>query len=284
MLRRNDPAGGAKTPRMLANWKTRWSDAMRCLRWALVFLAGSQEQADRLAPPPRRVGVCFLLISAAGGAVLNFLYGQILHVTWDYYRILNWIIPSVLIALLFALVCYRPALTALLEMIPRVRRLPPWGRRACLMVLAGGICLAFNYGMGWQQDRSTLLGRPWQWLWPEPLFRVLVLSPMWGAWAMLALPQFHRPSDRTDAAARALAGAVNPISAAILLIAPLGGTLVYLRYLAPWHLLPPAVALAAALGLGSGLVHANGMNRRTLLAANAATQLLFLLAYVLVQR
>jgi hypothetical protein len=256
---------------------------MQCARWALVFLAGSQQRADRLAPPQGRVGVCLMLISVAGGAVLNFLYGQILHVTWDYYRILNWIIPSILIALLFALVYYRAALVALLEMIPRVRRLPPWGRRLCLVVLAGGICLAFNYGMGWQRDRPTLPGEAWQWLWPEPLFRILVLSPMWGAWAMLALPQFHHPTDRTDPAARLLAAGVNPISAALLLIAPLGGTLVYLRYLAPWHLLPPAVALAAALGVGSGLVHANGMNRRTLLAANATTQLLFLLAYVLVQ-
>ena len=43
-------------------------------------------------------------------------------------------------------------------------------------------------------------------------------------------------------------------------------------------------ALVAALGAGSGLVRLGGLNRRTLLAANAATQLLFLLAYVLVQR
>jgi hypothetical protein len=113
---------------------------------------------------------------------------------------------------------------------------------------------------------------------------VLLLTPVWGAWAMLALGQFHRPTPETDPPTRHFAGSVGPLATAGYLLVPLAGSLIYLNFLYPWHFIPPASALLGALAGGALMVRLRGgLRREAVLATNFLTQLFFLAGYLTVK-
>ncbi|HOD84883.1 MAG: hypothetical protein BWX88_04570 [Planctomycetes bacterium ADurb.Bin126] len=118
----------------------------------------------------------------------------------------------------------------------------------------------------------------WAWLYPLAVQRVLLLMPLWGAWAMIILTQFCRPCERTEPAVAAFARGCGAFTAAALMALPLGLSFVYLHYLGWWR---PAVPLAAALLGGLALCRLDGgLTRRALLASNFLTQLAFLVMYL----
>ena len=119
---------------------------------------------------------------------------------------------------------------------------------------------------------------PWAWLYPLAVQRVLLLMPLWGAWAMIIQTQFCRPCERTEPAVAAFARGCGALTAAGLMALPLALSFLYLHYLGWWR---PAVPLTAAILGGLALCRLDGgLSRRSLLASNFLTQLAFLLMYL----
>jgi hypothetical protein len=79
----------------------------------------------------------------------------------------------------------------------------------------------------------------------------------------------------------AFAAGCGPMTAALAMLIPLGGSLFYFSFLGWWQLVIPACTIPLAIAEGLGLCRLNkGLDRRVLLGANVATQLTFLLAYL----
>ncbi len=255
---------------------------------AFVFLTASSERL-RKADPQRfsRLSGAVMLLSIVWGLILVCLWELTSHITWlarpgpgllDE-RLVSSVICGA--AITFG-VSYRSA-AAFIETFSGNRRLLRW---FALAVLAATVATILYYAFRLSNpDRSTHLSQRWIWLWPRALCRVLLVTPVWGAWSMVVLGQFHRPDELTDGPARCFAGTAGPLSAAICLALPLAGTLIFLNFLHPWkHFVPPAVAIATAIGGGTLIVRMHGrLCRQALLAGNFLTQLGFLAAYLIVK-
>lgn len=117
-------------------------------------------------------------------------------------------------------------------------------------------------------------------IWPEAkMYRVLLLMPLWGAWAMTITVQFCRPTRATEPAVAAFASGCGPVIPAAWMGAALVATIQYFSYL-PWTQLSISAVAVASGVLGGPLLcrREGGLTRRALLASNALTQLAFLLA------
>jgi len=116
--------------------------------------------------------------------------------------------------------------------------------------------------------------RPW-----VKLYRVLILMPLWGGWAMVVIPQFRRLGAGADRVLAGFVGGCTPLAAAAVMGLLLGVTITYFNFL-PWEQLTiSAVTIITALAGGALLCRrAGGLSRKALLAANIITQLAFLLA------
>jgi len=190
---------------------------------------------------------------------------------WGWPHGLGWLIPAALCAAALAL--------------------RPGGRGPIVTALAltlgaVGVAAAINYAVRyWDPDWPTQLPQPWAWLWPRALYRVLILMPVWGAWALLALGRFRPPGDLTDAPTRRLVETTGPVRAAAMLAVPLAGTLVGLMFLRPaMRFVPPAGAVLAGLAGGAILARRRGhLGREVLLGANLLAQMGFLGGYLLVR-
>lgn len=289
---------------------------------ALLFLAASPRRLARHGSRRfERLGAVTMLLGLVWGLVLIALWDVIFPPAWRHS--LNWVMPAAACAVAMVAGPHRRAAMALIETAagrrPWQRRIveaaftagvsaivdlialarkPAWAARLArrwpamrqwkgwlgLATLAAGIGAILNHAVRVDPDWPTRLPQAWAWLWPRALYRVLLLTPVWGAWSMLALGQFHRPSARTDAPARHFAAGVSPLATAAWLAVPLAGSLIYLNFLFPWHFLPPVAAMLAALGGGTLIVRLRGgLSRAALLATNFLTQLAFLIAYVAVK-
>lgn len=124
--------------------------------------------------------------------------------------------------------------------------------------------------------------------WVRPggkVYRVLVLMPLWGAWSMLAVCQFCRPTRRTEPAVAAFARGCGPLATAGCMAVGLAMTIGYVGYLGLGaQLAIPAVTIAAAIISGLVMCRATGaLTRRGLLAGNLLTQIVFVLAFLAFQ-
>lgn len=133
---------------------------------------------------------------------------------------------------------------------------------------------------GFQPDWPHHLPPQWQWLRPRPMFRALLLGPLWGGWAMLIVPQFRRPGPRSEPAVAAFVAGCGPLVATGVLVALAAATTVYFNYLSWWQLTIPATTILAATAGGTWLMRRSGLCRDGLLAANWLTQIAFYAAYL----
>ena len=161
------------------------------------------------------------------------------------------------------------------------------GRDAQAAPAAAGVTVLLALAMlgleSGQPDYSDSL--PWFLHWiPRTMFRVLILGPLWGAWAMLIIPQFCRPTARTEPVVDAFIRGCGPMTAAACMLVPLAATLYSYRMYRQdgwWYLSIPAAPVLAAIFGGWALCRAEaGPTRRALLAANMLTQIAFILAYL----
>ena len=125
----------------------------------------------------------------------------------------------------------------------------------------------------------------WYLAWiPPTMFRTLILAPVWGAWAMLIIPQFYRPTQRTEPALRAMVRGCGPMTATACMLIPLAATLYSYRMYREfgwWWLSIPAAPIMAAIFGGWLLCRRDaGPTRRALLATNILTQIAFILTYL----
>ncbi len=254
---------------------------------SLLFLTASEQRVQKSDPKRFSQPACaMMLLNIAFGLILGGIWSTTYHVTWVLWRSLldHWaVFPSAVCGLVMVFVLYRQSAAALIEPLTGKSRPARW---IGLTMLAVGVYAILNYSFRQSNpDWPTQLPQQWSWLWPRPICRVLLLAPVWGAWSMVVLGQFHRPGDRTDPPAKYFAETVSPIASAACLSVPLAGSLLLLNFMSPWrHFIPPAAAVAAALAAGTLIVRQRGeISRKTLLATNFMTQLGFLVAYLIVR-
>jgi hypothetical protein len=128
--------------------------------------------------------------------------------------------------------------------------------------------------------------RPWlAWLRPEyDIHRVLLLAPLWGAWAMLIVGQFCKPNERTEPQVASMLRGCGAFTSAALMGLLTAVTLFYCpsREWTQWaQLTTPAATIVAAVAGGAVICRSqNGLRRNGLLCANVLVQLVFMLAYL----
>jgi hypothetical protein len=153
-------------------------------------------------------------------------------------------------------------------------------------VVAAAIGLLMFGAMLSMKHRAYHNEDPWPMVvaWARPnveLFRVLLLMPLWGAWAMLISCQFCKVSSRAGAATRAFVAGAGPFAAALLMGALLAVTILYFAFLPWWQLCISGVTIVAAVIGGVVFSRVNGgLDRDVLLATNLVTQIAFMLSYL----
>jgi hypothetical protein len=174
---------------------------------SLLFLTASEQRVQRFDPKRFSQPACaMMLLSVAFGLILVGSWSTAYHVMWvlrrdllDYWAIFS----SAVCGSMAVFILYRQSAAALIE--PVTGRSRP-GRWIGLAMLAIGVSVIINYSFRqWNPDCPTQLPLQWRWLWPIPICRVLLLTPVWGAWSMVVLGQFHRPGERTDPPAKCFA-------------------------------------------------------------------------------
>lgn len=137
-------------------------------------------------------------------------------------------------------------------------------------------------GLGPWRRESTWLPMWLAWVRPLEESPVLLLMPMWGAWAMMAVTHFCPIAPSAIPLAASYAKRQPVAATAVWMAIPLAGTLWELNFL--WGF----VAIPAAMALISGSVvsvilcrRAGGVRLATLRACNAMTQLAFLGGYLI---
>lgn len=216
--------------------------------------------------------------------MLSLGWGIFMAAAWDFTGwLFGWysgipLVPVVVVVAATVLWMYRRAVGALSEAVS--------GEDVYVRSLVGSVIvvtlsLALLGLKGWNPDWPRYLPPAWKWIRPRAMYRVLILAPVWGGWAMLITCQFCKPTKRTEAAVVAFAAGCGPVIAAVCMAVPLAGAIIYFNYL-PWTQLSiSAAAIFAAVVGGAALAKRNGgLNRKTLLGVNLMTQIVFILAYL----
>jgi len=189
------------------------------------------------------------------------------------------VLPAATVAGAFVLWPFRRASAALVEtLLPAESAARAFGAAVLVVLLTLALMSLQPYDYRRDAHLPDWIAwfRPW-----IKLYRVLLLMPLWGAWAMLITPQFTRPKADTEPAVAAFARGCGPLAAAAVMAALLAATITYFNFL-PWEQvgISGAAVIAATAGGVLCCQATGGLNRRALLAANVLTQLAFLLAYL----
>ncbi len=247
-------------------------------RPAYALLTASDERLGRLQPQRFRgawVGV--MLISLLCGVGLVGLWGAAWAIYGDYDIL---IMPALVTAAVFVLWPFREALVSLAEAIGGRN---PTARAASAAVLVLILIMCFMRMKSAPVYRHEyVLPAALAWIRPQQeLYRVLLLMPLWGGWAMLITCQFCKVSDRTEPAVAALAKGCGPLATAACMGMLLAATIMYFNFL-PWTQLSiSAAAIIAAVGGGLVLCKLVGdLKRNVLLGTNLLTQIAFILTYL----
>ena len=260
------------------------TDAIPVFRWltrrpAYMLLTADD---DALAEEsPRRFAFAW-----AGLMALSLAWGIGTVCLWDWSgKLFNWywgipLMPTAVVVTAIALWMFRRSLLALAGLLSGSSAAATLTSTVALVILV----LSLLGLQRWDEDYKTYLPELLRWLHPGASYRVLILMPVWGAWAMLVTVQFCRPGERTEPAVAAFARGCGPLTTALCMGALLATTILQFNFLPWWQLFIPVAAILAAIGGGLGLSwRTGGLTRQALLAANFLTQLTFLIAYLAVR-
>lgn len=188
-------------------------------------------------------------------------------------------VPAVATAAVFCLWLYRRSLVSTAEVLTPC---DAPARALVLSLLALAVVGIYSAFMGGEGIREFDLPPVVNWLRPyERHYRLLLLAPLWGAWAMIIGPKFCRISPAAEPAVTALAGGCGPFRAVLCMVLPWAGSVFYFQYLHwSWQFIIPIVTTIAAPAAVWICSRRQGLRRSTLLAANFLTQMVFLLTYM----
>jgi len=248
-------------------------------RPALMLLTARDRRLAAEAPERfRHAWMGLLGTSLVWGGVMVTLWG----LAWEVFGgVEPLVLPAMVATGAICLGLYRRALVAAARVLGGTEPASQ-AVAAATLVLAVGFSLL---GLGPYFHRWGDLRLP-QWLgWLLPHAkhsRVLLLMPLWGAWAMLIAGKFCRPTERTDARVAAFVRGCGALAAAVCMAVLMFVTTVYFQHLGMGsQVLILAVTAVAVVALGVGLCRrAGGPTRQSLLAANVLAQLAFVLAYL----
>jgi hypothetical protein len=244
----------------------------------IFMLAGD----DRLAAePPERFGRAWLSL-VVGSLLWGIVLANVWGISWTVFRDPDFLIMPA--ASTLALYCLWPFKRAVVALGRQLGGRSGEGRTAAVAVVVVVLAMSFmRLSPDWARWEFPRL--PWwvEWLRPQAkLYRVLLLMPAWGAWAMLITLKFCRPGERTEPQLAAMARGCDALAVAGLMALLLGVSIFYFHYLGlGGQVLVPLATIIAAIAGGVGFCHVwGGLTRQGLLAANLATQIAFVMAYL----
>lgn len=247
--------------------------------WGGYMLLTASPARLREQPPRRFRGAWaqLMLISLAWGAFLAWLWSTAGTVFGDHSGMHLMHAAAVMVATAGWL--YRRSLLALARCLggrnARTRSLTATLLLLVLVLTLLGLHQAYDPAL-----QANVLPPALRWICPMVVQRVLILTPLWGGWAMLVTCLLGKAADG-DLAVAAFARTCTAPAVAVAMVVPLAGTLLYLYFLNWWRVLVPGGAICAALVGGYVLCRTNGgLSRRVLLANNFLTQLAFMLFYL----
>lgn len=257
-----------------------WTQRLARLHPAALLLAGRDELVAAWDRPSLR-GM-WLWMGLAGA-----LWGLALMGVWTLASLVfRWYsgLPLMQVAALLTAIGLGPFRRCLLALGCAIDGEDGPGRAMMICLLLVGLALCLVCIDPPDPDWPTWMTGTMRWLqWTRPhaLYRVLVLMPMWGVWAMMVPLHFCRPGER-EPKLLALWHKTQPVlGTAFWMALPLAGTLWELSFLRQWVTLPAAAALLAGGVASVALCRLRGgLTRQNLLAANMAAQLVFLLGYL----
>jgi len=262
-----------KTPTSLLTSPFRWL----IRRPSYMLLTADDEPFCR--QPARRfkyAWVELVLISLAAGLLLVGVYSGAWKLFRDYGVI---IMPIAAVVAVFSLWLFRRAMLATAELIGGKNHTAR-ALAACVLVV---MLALFLLRLRHREVPDGLYLPAWA-AWIRPYWkheRVLLLMPLWGAWAMIITGQFCKPNERTEPAIAAFVAGCGPLAAAACMGLLMAASIIYFSFLSWWQLSIPLAAVLAAVVGGLVICRATGgINRRALLCGNLLTQLVFLLAYL----
>jgi len=242
----------------------------------IFMLAGD----DRLAAePPDRFGRAWLSL-VVGSLLWGIVLANVWGISWTVFRDPDFLIMPA--ASTLALYCLWPFKRAVVALGRQLGGRSGEGRTVAVAVVVVVLAMSFmRLSPDWA--RWELPRLPWwvEWLRPQAkLYRVLLLMPAWGTWAMLIALKFCRPGQRTEPQLAAMARGCDALAVAGLMALLLGVSIFYFHYLGlGGQVLVPLATIIAAIAGGVGFCHVwGGLTRQGLLAANLATQIAFVMA------
>jgi hypothetical protein len=247
-------------------------------RPSLMLLTASDEQLNG-QPPQRFVNAWpgLMALSLGLGVLLAVLWG----LAWQLFKEPANILftPVAVTVAVFVLWPFRRGMAALAEIIAG----PQLTNRAVASALLVAVLTLCLLGLGGGRYHSEKV-LPDFLAWARPsaeLYRVLILMPLWGGWAMLITGQFCRANQATEPAVVAFTQGCGPLAATACMLPPALLTWAYFHFLGGWEISMSAVTIFAAIGGGVVLSRrAGGLRHSALLAANVLTQLVFVLTYL----
>ena len=244
----------------------------------MIFM---QAGDDRLAAePPERFGRDWLGL-VIGSLLWGIVLANVWGISWTVFRDPEYdlIMPA---AITLALYCLWPFKRAVVALGRQLGGQSADGRAVAAAVAVAVLAMCFmRLNPDWSRWEFPRL--PWwvEWLRPQAkLYRVLLLMPAWGTWAMLIALKFCRPGQRTEPQLAAMARGCDALAVAGLMALLLGVSIFYFHYLGlGGQVLVPLATIVAAIAGGIGFNRApGGLTRQGLLAANLATQIAFVMA------
>ena len=249
------------------------------LRAALLLLAGSDGRVN--AHDGRWVRLMWVWLGLLGVA-----WGLLVACVWaGASAALPWWgpgggLPLAPAAALVALFCLTPLHRPVLAVARQLRPACPGGQATAAAGLLAVLALCLLWIVPYYRGRTSLPA----WLaWARPMaeYRLLVLMPIWGAWAMMVPGHFCPPAEGANPLLRTFLKRQPVGGTALWMAIPLAGTLWELNFMGGWTSLPTGLALAAG-GIGGVLLcrARGGVTRDALLAANWLTQMAVLVGYL----
>lgn len=195
------------------------------------------------------------------------------------------LLPALATTTVLCLWSHRRALLATSrKLLPVETMNADWTPALVLAVLVATVMAIFSAFTGGESGREPYLPLP---DWAQNVrpywrhYRVLLLAPLWGGWAMMIAPKFRRFSPTAGDATTQFARGCGPLCAAACMLVPLLGSIFYFQFLWWWwqaiicSLTIVSVPLWAQIAGRRG-----GLDRSGMLATSLLTQLVFLLTYV----